>query len=168
MKIFYKIVLKIVVVVLLGYLLFSMRWLNTPDYEQGFVRNSLTIDEGLNIIEVAVVNLSEQEKQSLKPKKGYFLRVFDGYPSSDFINRFKKYAIPRIRRGYVKHWASEKSRAQIDITKMLEVNNQEAIVFGVIRYPGNIIKAFECTVTQDMNSWVVTKGQYLDRSKYGK
>jgi hypothetical protein len=156
-------VLKIILIVVLTWLIFYLKWfLNPPNYEQGFERKTLTIADALNIVEVVVADLPKKGKIQLKPVKGYVLLVLGGFPSSDFIDRFRKYSIPIIRRGYIKFWAEQKELAQIEITKISEKNDQRVVVSGIIRYPIKFIVEFEYEITQDIGNWIITNRKILN------
>ncbi len=159
-------IFKIILIIVLTWLVFYLGWfLNPPNYEQGFESKTLTIEDALNIIEVVVLDLPKQSKSTLKPIKGYFLRVLGGYPSSDFIDRFRKHPIPRIRRGYIKHWADEKTRAQIEITKITEENDLHVMVSGTIRYPVKFIVEFEYVIAREIDDWVIFNRRILTSAR---
>jgi hypothetical protein len=146
---------QIVAVIVTGLLMLSLRLCATPDYEERFERQFLSIDDGLDISEVVVVDLTEHGTQWLKPEKGYYLRLLGGDAPSDLINRFRNYPIPRIRRGIVKHWADEKMRAQIEIKKIVEIDKSSASVYGVIRYPRGFVDDFEYLIKEENTHWTV-------------
>jgi hypothetical protein len=161
-------VLSIIFVIVSGYLIYILRWLPAPDFDQGFERNLLTINDGLDVIERVVSDLPGQPGLWSKPERGYFLKILGGNPSSEFLKRFRKYPIPRIRRGYIKYWATVKERAEMEIYKLVELNDSEVKVIGVIRYPKKIVDEFEYKVTRDMSGWKVTNRKLINRSTDGK
>lgn len=85
-------------------LILSLGCFFKPNYEESFVRETLVINDGLDISEVVVVDLMQNRTKWLEPKNGYFFRFLNSNAPLNLIDKFREYPIPRIRRGYVKHW----------------------------------------------------------------
>ncbi len=159
----FKKIQQIAAVILFSSLLLLLPLLVTPDYEKSFERQSLSIDDGLDIVEVVVIDLTEHGTRWLKPEKGYFLRLLGARAPSELIYRFRERPIPRIRRGSYKEWTNDKKRAQIEIIKIVETDKRSALVYGITRYPQGSVDDFEYLVEKENAHWNVVNRSISNR-----
>lgn len=159
--------IRIVVIIAFATGLLSLKYLNTPNYESGFQRSKISIDDGLDAVEAVVADIPAQIATKDWPKNGYYLRIFKGNPPSQFIDRFKVYDIPKVRLGHIKHWGDDRQMAQIDVDLMRETGPSSMEISGRIRYTNIKAGGYETLFKYSLQSveqrWLVIERVLFNR-----
>lgn len=145
----------------------SLKWCAAPDYDNRFIRTTLTIEDSLAIVEMIIVDIHQQSVATPTNHRGYLVQVFGGYPPTSFFSRFKKHNISSVDRGVVKHWSGRNSYRQIYFNEIREGDIGLVLVLVSVRLSDVLTREYQYEVKREDNNWIVIARQLLREIKHG-
>ena len=132
-----KLLGKIILIFSLATLLLQLRF-EEPEWQGNYDSTLLSKDEVLDIAEqVFVIPLKQGIEAEGEKPNGYYLRLFNGDPESEFFERFSNRRLPKVKRGLPGKYPDQRSNATIDILRFEQIDMHKLRVIYAIKFRRN-------------------------------